>query len=653
MKNLKNYMLTIGLFAYFIPLSYAQFGTGAVIEPGKLSKLNSPDKGGLGFSAQIPATFSLKSFAPYVKSQGIYPSCSGWAVAYQALSIQYARANNITNKNHITANAFCPYFVYNKIKPEIKNCSGGKPADEMIFLMIDEGAKRFYLPLMGCGTNVSNEFSESAKNHRIKDGYRLFDWPADIKIYNNDLGDAFKRYFAAKPPKDLKMVKEFVASGYPVIFAAALPTSFYSVSGDIWEPTAAEKANPASAIMDNTGAHRLHAMTIVGYDDAKYGGAFEVMNSWSENWGNKGFFWIRYEDFSTYAYSALAMELYPVDPLSLTKTGCVWGDCNNGYGFFRSANKHTYEGYFKNGVYNGYGIYTWPTGAAYAGMWKEGKREGEATQYYPDGEFGQCIYSADKVLSGYTQFKAASGDEYKGTIKNGLIHGWGSYQFVSGDKYTGFIDNGKFQGLGKYVWANGTVYMGYWENGKRNGKGMLITPDKKAMAGDWVNETFISGKSFGFASESEAPTPSLELKSSVYLSADCISGNCLNGNGSRNMGNGTKYEGDFTDGLEDGRGMRTYTDGVYDGMWKQGNKNGVGILKLNSGTNIIAEFKKDKVDGYAFFYDNAGKMFVDIFNNGARISRLAMSDPTASTGTGIQAMQKTFLGPDLTEKPSR
>ena len=35
--------------------------------------------------------------------------------------------------------------------------------------------------------------------------------------------------------------------------------------------------------------HQMHAMTIIGYDDNKYGGAFEVMNSWGEAFGNKGF----------------------------------------------------------------------------------------------------------------------------------------------------------------------------------------------------------------------------------------------------------------------------------------------------------------------------------------------------------------------------
>jgi hypothetical protein len=39
-------------------------------------------------------------------------------------------------------------------------------------------------------------------------------------------------------------------------------------------------------------------MCVIGYDDTKYGGAVEIMNSWGTDWGNKGFVWVRYSDFA-------------------------------------------------------------------------------------------------------------------------------------------------------------------------------------------------------------------------------------------------------------------------------------------------------------------------------------------------------------------
>jgi C1A family cysteine protease len=40
-----------------------------------------------------------------------------------------------------------------------------------------------------------------------------------------------------------------------------------------------------------------HAICIIGYDDNRFGGAFEIVNSWGATWGNSGYLWIKYSDF--------------------------------------------------------------------------------------------------------------------------------------------------------------------------------------------------------------------------------------------------------------------------------------------------------------------------------------------------------------------
>jgi C1A family cysteine protease len=46
--------------------------------------------------------------------------------------------------------------------------------------------------------------------------------------------------------------------------------------------------------LENQGPH---AICIIGYDNNRYGGAFEVVNSWGSEWGNDGYLWIKYSDF--------------------------------------------------------------------------------------------------------------------------------------------------------------------------------------------------------------------------------------------------------------------------------------------------------------------------------------------------------------------
>jgi hypothetical protein len=73
------------------------------------------------------------------------------------------------------------------------------------------------------------------------------------------------------------------------------PPSFNYIHGtDYWQPT----ENPAARIGGG------HAMCVVGYDDNRHGGAFEIQNSWGTNWGNDGYIWVKYVDFANWCNEA-------------------------------------------------------------------------------------------------------------------------------------------------------------------------------------------------------------------------------------------------------------------------------------------------------------------------------------------------------------
>ena len=48
-----------------------------------------------------------------------------------------------------------------------------------------------------------------------------------------------------------------------------------------------------------------HAMVIIAYDDDRYGGAFQILNSYGPEWGNNGKIWIKYNDVIKYSGSCL------------------------------------------------------------------------------------------------------------------------------------------------------------------------------------------------------------------------------------------------------------------------------------------------------------------------------------------------------------
>jgi tetratricopeptide (TPR) repeat protein len=76
----------------------------------------------------------------------------------------------------------------------------------------------------------------------------------------------------------------------------------------------------------------------------------------------------------------------------------------------------------------------------------------------------------------------------------------------------------------------------------------------------------------------------------------CISGDCYNGFGIRKY-TYSRYEGNWKDGKENGKGKMMYSDGrKYDGEWKDGKQNGKGIMLYSDGRKYDGEWK----DGYQY-----------------------------------------------------
>jgi hypothetical protein len=123
-----------------------------------------------------------------------------------------------------------------------------------------------------------------AKEYTIEDYARLF----------KDLDKAGEK---------TSRVKLSLSNGNPVVISMKCPKSFMRESKPYWTPTDT----------DEYGEHGRHAMTVVGYDNDRYGGAFEIQNSWSQAWNEDGYIWVRYEDFNTYVYGAIELAKLP-DP---------------------------------------------------------------------------------------------------------------------------------------------------------------------------------------------------------------------------------------------------------------------------------------------------------------------------------------------------
>jgi hypothetical protein len=80
--------------------------------------------------------------------------------------------------------------------------------------------------------------------------------------------------------------------------------------------------------------------------------------------------------------------------------------------------------------------------------------------------------------------------------------------------------------------------------------------------------------------------------------AQCIKGDCINGEGTMVYSNGGKYVGSFKDGKIEGKGMLIFGNGdKYIGEWQNQQRQGKGRLTFTNGDLYFGDFEKNNLQG--------------------------------------------------------
>jgi len=269
--NLSNIQETI---AKFSPSGYNfnpdEFNKASVYEGLEDDKGKNP----------LPEAVSLLQYAPPRGDQGHQGSCVAWSSAYGAQTILVAAA---THKDPAGI-AFSPSYLYNQIR--LDNCQGSYVERAMEAMQKNGGVPLSVYPYndQDCERTPDERLKQEGRQNAIHGFTRLTE------------GDNINRI-------NVRAVKEHLAKDAPVVIGMMVGQSFMQdmMGKELWRPQG----------MDASGVGMGgHALCVIGYDDRKFGGAFQIMNSWTPSWGNNGIAWVRYGDFKNYV-----KEAYGIDPL--------------------------------------------------------------------------------------------------------------------------------------------------------------------------------------------------------------------------------------------------------------------------------------------------------------------------------------------------
>ncbi len=215
---------------------------------------------------------------------------------------------------------------------------------------------------------------------------------------------------------------------------------------------------------------------------------------------------------------------------------CLKGDCYNGNGIYVFKSGSKYQGKFQNGKIFEYGTLYFSNGSIYQGQWKNQSRNGIGKMTYKDGSF-----------------------------------------------YIGHFANNQREGKGKYNFANGDVYDGEWKNDLQHGSGLYSYVNGRNEEGVWNNGKFVKLNNTDFTSISSDENKLQNTK--VEKLKNCNKFNCGNSLGRYTYQDGSYYEGGFSAGIPDGKGICYYANGDrYEGYWKNNAPDGEGTMYFVSGT---------------------------------------------------------------------
>lgn len=226
----------------------------------------------------LPNSVDLTQYCPVPQNQGGLGSCVAYSIAYSSRNTMA----NINYKWDLALDHLANPMVFYKLSvyEQDKKWGEGLNLQKSMDLLVRWGSNSYQYANYSSDTPQNDISIDPVDNYNFRvDNYRALDF------------------------KDSRYIKYELYKNRPVIFSMKLYTDFGEYSSGVYS------GNGKYAYASDWSFSPLsHAMCIIGYSDEL--GAFKVMNSWGDTWGDKGYVWISYATFMKECKVAFVSESY-------------------------------------------------------------------------------------------------------------------------------------------------------------------------------------------------------------------------------------------------------------------------------------------------------------------------------------------------------
>lgn len=261
-----------------------------------------------GAAVSIPADFSLVDRMPAARDQNPYGSC--WSFGTIAAVESNLIMQGLADKDEIDLSEMqLIYYMYHPTVDPLGNITPGEGSYRNDGDLINGGRSDYAMNVFSHWNGVA---PESANPNFVYDNYGDIeetldsDWDASLATdYNEYL---INGYYAINIREDAEKLKA------AIIENGAASTGYTHYYSCIYETEDVDTGEytvnyyTGSDPYDGNGNGGGHAIAIVGWDDnyakenfggkhqPEHDGAWLIRNSWGDDWGMNGYFWMSYEE---------------------------------------------------------------------------------------------------------------------------------------------------------------------------------------------------------------------------------------------------------------------------------------------------------------------------------------------------------------------